>query len=115
MNEKEIRQELYDKMVQEYEEYLSNLKDNNAQFIIDNAYQITMKEELVSMFYPELEKYEMEDVKVLNKSKRPLEELYQGWMDSDAGIHSVLEDSVDDTLEELKREQKEKQNKSKER
>lgn len=109
MQDIEIRQELYEKMQTEYNEYLVNLKNTNAQNIIDNAYQITIKEELVTMFYPDLEKYEVEDIKALNKSKNPLEELYQGWMDSDAGIHSVLEDSVDDTLEELKREQKEKQ------
>lgn len=115
MQDIEIRQELYEKMQTEYNEYLVNLKNTNAQNIIDNAYQITIKEELVTMFYPDLEKYEVEDIKALNKSKNPLEELYQGWMDSDAGIHSVLEDSVDDTLEELKREQKEKQKKLMER
>lgn len=115
MQDIEIRKELYDKMQTEYDEYIDKLKDTNAQNIIDNAYQITMKEELVAMFYPELEKYDMEDIRALNKSKEPLEELYQGWMDSDAGIHSVLEDSVDDTIEDLKREQKEKQKKSMER
>lgn len=115
MQDIEIRQELYDKMQTEYNEYLDELKNSDSQNIINNAYQITMKEELVAMFYPESEKYDMEDIRALNKTKNPLEELYQGWMDSDAGIHSVLEDSIDDTIEDLKKEQKEKQKKSMER
>ena len=115
MQDMEIRQELYDKMQNEYNEYLNELKNSDAQNIINNAYQITMKEEIVSFFYPELEKYDIEDIRALNKTKNPLEELYQGWMDSDAGIHSVLEDSVDYTIEDLKKEQKEKQKKSMER
>ena len=48
------------------------------------------------------------DIKALNKSEYPLEELYQGWMDCDAGICSVLEDSVSLTLEDVLEQQKEK-------
>ena len=42
-----------------------------------------------------------EEIKALNKLPEPLEELYQGWMDCDAGICSVLEDSVSLTLEDV--------------
>ena len=54
------------------------------------------------------------DIKALNKSEYPLEELYQGWMDEDSGIHQALESSVENTIDSLKKEQKSK-NKSMER
>ena len=99
---------LYEKMQNEYNDFIEEMKNNEPQFIVNNAYQIVIKEELVAMFYPESEQYDIDEIKALNKTKNPLEELYQGWMDSDAGIHSVLEDNVSDTIEEIQKEQREK-------
>lgn len=108
MNEMDIRKKLYEKMQKEYKDFIEEMKNNEPQFIVNNAYQIVIKEELVAMFYPESEQYDIDEIKALNKTKNPLEELYQGWMDSDAGIHSVLEDNVSDTIEEIQKEQREK-------
>lgn len=108
MNEMDIRKKLYEKMQKEYNDFIEEMKNNEPQFIVNNAYQIVIKEELVAMFYPESEQYDIDEIKALNKTKNPLEELYQGWMDSDAGIHSVLEDNVSDTIEEIQKEQREK-------
>lgn len=108
MNEMDIRKKLYEKMQKEYNDFIEEMKNNEPQFIVNNAYQIVIKEELVAMFYPESEQYVIDEIKALNKTKNPLEELYQGWMYSDAGIHSVLEDNVSDTIEEIQKEQREK-------
>lgn len=108
MNEMDIRKKLYEKMQKEYNDFIEEMKNNEPQFIVNNAYQIVIKEELVAMFYPESEQYDIDEIKALNKTKNPLEELYQGWMDSDTGIHSVLEDNVSDTIEEIQKEQREK-------
>ena len=108
MNEMDIRKKLYEKMQNEYNDFIEEMKNNEPQFIVNNAYQIVIKEELVAMFYPESEQYDIDEIKALNKTKNPLEELYQGWMDSDAGIHSVLEDNVSDTIEGIQKEQREK-------
>jgi len=108
MNEMDVRKKLYEKMQKEYNDFIEEMKNNEPQFIVNNAYQIVIKEELVAMFYPESEQYDIDEIKALNKTKNPLEELYQGWMDSDAGIHSVLEDNVSDTIEEIQKEQREK-------
>ena len=78
------------------------------------SYEKVMKEEILGDFYPEYEHYDMEKIRALNKCKDPLEELYQGWMNCDAGIHQALEDSTYDTLDNLVEEQKEKK-KSRER
>ena len=108
MNEMDIRKKLYEKMQKEYNDFIEEMKNNEPQFIVNNAYQIVIKEELVAMFYPESEQYDIDEIKALNKTKKPLEELYQGWMDSDAGINSVLEDNVSNTIEEIQKEQREK-------
>lgn len=114
MNENEIRNKLYERMQKEYNDFINNLKEASPKEIIDSSYQITMKEELVSMFYPECNDFSIEEIKTLNKTKKPLEELYQGWMDCEYGINSVLKDSAYDTIEFIQKEQKQK-NKSQER
>lgn len=112
--EEKIREELYDKLSMEYDSFIEQVKQLTPVEIIDRSYEKVMKEEFVSMFYPENTDYDISDIKVLNKSDNPLEELYQGWMDCDGGIHNALESSVEDTIETLKKEQKNK-NKSMER
>ncbi len=107
-NEMKIREEVYNKMEQEYNNYIENLKLKTPDEIIKSSYEKVMKEEILGDFYPEYEHYDMKKIKALNKCKEPLEELYQGWMDCDAGIHQVLEDSTYDTLDRLVEEQKEK-------
>ena len=93
---------------QEIKDFIEEMKTNEPEVILNSAYQIAIKEELVGIFYPQEDKYDIEEIKALNKLPDPLEELYQGWMDSDAGIHSVLEDNVSDTIEEIQKEQREK-------
>ena len=58
-----IREELYSKMEKEYDLFIENLKQLSPEKIIDSAYEKVMKEELVSMFYPEYEKYDIRDRK----------------------------------------------------
>lgn len=108
MNEYDIRNKLYERMQQEYNDYLNNLMEASPKEIIDNSYQITMKEELVSMFIPESERYDIEDIRVLSKTKKPLEELYQDWMDCDIGINQVLDDSVQLSFDNIREAQKNK-------
>ena len=109
MNEMEIRKNLYNKLEKEFKDFIEEMKTNRLYKASDtDVYPIVMKEELLSMFYPESERFDIEEIKALNKIDSPLEELYQGWMDTDEGIHSVLEDSVSNTLEEVLKEQKEK-------
>ena len=114
MEEMKIRENLYNKMQQEYNDFIENLKQQPPEKIIEGAYQKVIKEEILGDFYPEYEHYDIDKIKALGKTKEPLEELYQGWMDCDAGIHQVLEDSIYDTLDEIEKDQKQKQ-KSQER
>lgn len=108
MKEMEIRQKFYDKLQKEFKDFIEEVKKKEPEVIVDSAYQIAIKEELVGIFFPQEDKYDIEEIKALNKLPDPLEELYQGWMDCDGGIHTVLEDSVSLTLEDVLEQQKEK-------
>ncbi len=109
MEEMKIRENLYNKMQQEYNDFIDNLKQQPPEKIIEGAYQKVIKEEILGDFYPEYKHYDIDKIKALGKTKEPLEELYQGWMNCDAGIHQVLEDSIYDTLDEIEKVQKQKQ------
>lgn len=106
--ETKIREELYSKLEKEYNSFINNLKNCSAEEIVSNSYEIVMKEELCTIFYPENNQYNINQIKALNKTKYPLQKLYNAWMDSDYCIHQVLEDSTFDLLEELIKEQKNK-------
>lgn len=110
--EMKLKQELYDKLEKEYNDFIEDLKTKKPDEIINKSYEKVMKEELKEMFYPELNNYELSELKALNKTKAPLEELYQGWMDYDGGVHEPLQYSIEDTLEFLKKEQQKNRNKS---
>lgn len=109
-NEMKIREQVYNKMESEYNKFIENLKKKTSEEIIQSSYEKVMKEEILSDFYPDYKHYDIEETRALNKIKEPLEELYQGWMDSDVGINHILEDVVSDTLDNLVEEQKQKKN-----
>lgn len=106
--EEKLREELYEKLSLEYDSFIEEIKKLPPEKIIDKSYEKVMKEELVAMFYPESDQYDISDIKALNRSESPLEELYQGWMDDDSGINQALESSVETTIDFLKKEQKNK-------
>jgi hypothetical protein len=108
MDEEKIREEVYNNLQKEYDDFIENLKSQTPDEIISHSYEKVIKEELISMFYPESDKFDINDIRALRKNKNSLEELYQGWMDADGGIHQILEDSVNDTIDFIKKNQKEK-------
>ena len=75
--------------------------------------ETTMKEELMCLFYPESQRYDLDEIKALKNEKNSLETLYQGWMDSDLNINQLLEDNTDEIIAELAEEYKAKQSKKK--
>ena len=109
--EEQIRNKLYQKMGKEFNLYIEELKKLPPEKIILSSYEKIMKEEMMLSFYPDNEMY---DIKALNKFDKPLDKLYSDWMDSDISFNNVIEDSITNTLNDLVKTQKEKNN-SKER
>lgn len=113
--EEKIREELYSKLESEFNSYKKELETLTSKEIIDKSYETTMKEELMCLFYPESQRYDLDEIKALKNEKNSLETLYQGWMDSDLNINQLLEDNTDEIIAELAEEYKAKQSKKKEK
>ena len=99
--EEKIREELYSKLESEFDSYKKELETLTSKEIIDKSYETTMKEELMCLFYPESQRYDLDEIKALKNEKNSLETLYQGWMDSDLNINQLLEDNTDEIVAEL--------------
>ena len=104
--EEKIREELYSKLESEFDSYKKELETLTSK-------ETTMKEELMCLFYPESQRYDLDEIKALKNEKNSLETLYQGWMDSDLNINQLLEDNTDEIVAELAEEYKAKQSKKK--
>ena len=112
--DEQIRHKLYQKMEHEFNSYIEKLKKLPPEKIILGSYEKIMKEEMMLSFYPDNEMYDINQIKALNNYDKPLDKLYSDWMDSDISFNGVIEDSITNTLNDLVKAQKEKNN-SKER
>lgn len=111
-----VREQLYNKLNEEYNQFINYLKEQIPDKILDKAYEKVMKEETLAMFYPDSNKFDIEQIKALIKTEAPLDELYQGWMRSDVNLNELYEDNIYDTLDMLVEEQrKNKKEKQRER
>lgn len=114
--ELKIREQLYNKLKEEYDNFINYLKEQTPDKILDKAYEKVMKEETYNMFYPDSNKFDIEQIKTLIKTEAPLDELYQGWMRSDVNLNELYEDNIIDTIDMLKEEQRQnKKEKQRER
>lgn len=107
-DEMQIREELFSKMQENYNTFIEELKKYSPDKILDKAYEKVMKENILDEFTPEFKHYDIEKVKVLNNYKDPLDKLYKKWFHKDGGVHNLFEDSLYDILQDIMREQKQK-------
>lgn len=96
---------LYDKMKMELENFKSELRSKPPDEIIQSAYELVTKEDILTVFEIE-ENFELQDYKALLKTKKPLEYLYQEWLDYDNSALDMLRESnhfaIEKQLEYLK-------------
>ena len=67
--EEKIREELYSKLESEFDSYKKELETLTSKEIIDKSYETTMKEELMCLFYPESQRYDLDEIKALKNEK----------------------------------------------
>ena len=67
--EEKIREELYSKLESELDSYKKELETLTSKEIIDKSYETTMKEELMCLFYPESQRYDLDELKALKNEK----------------------------------------------
>jgi len=96
-----LNNEIYNKLNKELKEFKEELVKLKPEDIINRAYEITIKEEIVDLFggYP---KYDSHTLKAILQKENALHYLYDDWYnDKNHGISERIEDNMYDTLEDL--------------
>jgi len=96
----QLTNEVYQKLNMEYQKYINKMLKKSPKEIIENAYPIVIKQELVDMFYS-VRNYDEDGLKGLLIQENTLQFLYDAWLDIDGGIHNLLEECLMDTITEI--------------
>lgn len=110
MIKKDYNTLLYDKMKAELDKFIAELKTKSPEQIIELAYELTIKEDLLSIF--ENTDFSQEEAKALYSQKYPLDFLYQEWLSNDLTYMDQLRETVDDKIKSTVKETKDKQRES---
>ena len=95
-----IQDQLYEKMSGEYALFKEELKRRPPGEIIEKAYEIAFKEEILAFF--DDSKFIYDDIAVtLLGLSHPLQELYNGWLDADSEYLDNVRDSITETIHEI--------------
>lgn len=95
------RKHLYSKMKDELRSYTEDLKRASAEDIIRRSYETVMKNELICLFYPDEERYNLAEITALKNCDNSLDTLYHRWMDVDLNLNELLEESVGEIVSDL--------------
>ena len=98
MTNEELTAALQEKMTAEQERYKGELLKMPPEKILENAYQYAVREDIVYS----LESHALSDeqLSALLKLDRPLESVYQTFIDKDYDTMSPIRDSVEDRADE---------------
>jgi len=92
--------QMYEKLSRELREYKKELREQNVDMIIRSSYETTIKEQFPDMFFGK-EHYDEYQLRALLDLDNSLNGLYNAWMDSDLGLHNILEDTLEDFIMDL--------------
>ena len=95
---KSLEDKAYEKINREMNEYLAEIKTKSPTEIVEAAYEITYKQEILCMFECEGAFSDKQSLAIL-KTKNALDYLYNEWLDYDGSVHDTLRDSVDLAIE----------------
>ena len=94
---KSLEDRAYEKINREMNEYLAEIKTKSPEEIVEAAYEITYKNEILGMFEWE-GAFNDKQCKAILKTKNALDYLYQEWLDYDGSVIDILKDSVENSL-----------------
>lgn len=89
--------QLYERASAEYAGFIENLRRKTPKEIIDAAYEITLKEDILCL----LESHNMskKEINILLTLENPLESIYNEWMDNDHSHMEALQQTMDDMID----------------
>ncbi len=106
--EDELKQRVQEKLTNEYNNFIGELKNESADVIIERAYEKVCKEEMIYIF--EEKELSVKECKSLLKCSNILNDCYDEWLKSDGNFNEMLEYAVENSIEHIvedyRREQK---------
>lgn len=104
MSNQDLKQQLHQKMQEEFSLYVESLKKESADRIINRAYEISIKKELIDLFEPAYlgDSFTDNEIQILLNTDTPLCELYISWIHCDLTYFDILEESCHNAISELK-------------
>ena len=92
----QLEDQLYERMSHENEAYLAELRTKPADEIINSAYQIACRENILYLFEEETQ-LNVRQLQVLMEMSSPLRELYEDWCGRDSNEMELLRGSIEDS------------------
>ena len=99
----ELKDLLYEKMSNEQNDFIENLKHLPPEKIIQSAYEKVMRDDILMLFEDDF--LDDKQIKALLRLERPLSACYDEWLKNDCSYMDMLRDTVDDFSENLARNQ----------
>ena len=105
MTNEELNTAIYKKLFAEHEKFVDELKRSPPELVIECAYELVMKEDILLSF----EENDLTDAqcRALLKSKHPLNDLYEAWEHSESrhmeDIRDCIERHADNEVLRLKK------------
>ncbi len=104
MTTQELREKLFQKAEAEQKQFIDEMKLKPPQEIIDAAYRIVAREDVLMALNPSNQFLNEKQVKALLKENYPLEMCYDEWMRFDGLDMSMMQDTISDCADKLIRE-----------
>ena len=95
---KSLDDRAYEKIQREFDAFIADIKTKSPDEIVRAAYEITYKEEILSMFECD-GNFNDRQCMALLKTDNALDYLYQEWLDYDGSVLDELRGSVDLAIE----------------
>ena len=108
-----MRNDLIEILDKEQKDFKKKMSKFDVETIMDNAYEICIREEI--QVYLSNKNYSKEELNCLikyAKSNSLIDRVYDLWQGSSGGFNEDITNSVDETIQEIEKEQKSKQQKS---
>ena len=108
-----MRNDLIEILDKEQKDFKKKMSKFDVETIMDNAYEICIREEI--QVYLSNKNYSKEELNCLikyAKSNSLIDRVYDLWQGSSGGFNEDITNSVDETIQEIEKEQKSKQIKS---
>lgn len=92
-----LKDDLIKKLEKEYNEFKEMYMSLSPKEMVDRAYELVVKQELLDSFNYDMG-YDKEELQALLKQDSLLQQAYDEWLDTDGNLRSALEFSVDNVV-----------------